>query len=166
HRAARVLVVDSAGHEAVTAAVVAAGLRTGWADVRVHCAESAVGRLIRDSDRARRDERQRVTVVPDALEPMDATVADVVLHIAATPAAAQALARACVGVAVGQLVIGADEAWITEVGDPEETAVSACWRRMRAARHGVAAPDANRWLTGPVPAVLAANLVLGCFRHR
>ncbi len=166
HREARVTVLGAAGYESVTAAVVVAGLRSGWADVRVHCAESAVAELIRRTDQARRDERQRVLVVAEAAGPMDSTAADVVLHIAGTFAEAQTLARACAGVALGQLVIGAEEAWTTEVGDPEDTAVRTCWRRLRAARAQVPVSGPNRWLTGPVPAVLAADLVLGCFRHR
>ncbi|MEU7143420.1 hypothetical protein ABZ942_28530 [Nocardia sp. NPDC046473] len=162
HREGRVTVLGAAGTESVVTAVVAAGLRSGWADVRVVAAEQGRAELVSAIEAARRDERQRVVV---ATEAADLRSADIVLQIASVPAELVASAHAVPeGVSLGQMLIGTDEAWISTVGDPVDNA--SCWKRLRANRKAMDVSVPNRWITGPVPAVLAAHLVLGSFRHR
>ncbi|AFU03747.1 hypothetical protein [Nocardia brasiliensis] len=160
HREARVTVLGSAGTERVVTAVVAAGVRSGWANVCVGTAGRAEDEVLRAVDTARRDEHQRVALTPDP----ELRDTDVVLQIADTTAELTSFAQQCPDdVALAQLLIGSEEAWITEAGTPADIS---CWKRLRANRRGPTAPGPNRWLTGPVPAILAAHLVLGVFRHR
>ncbi|WP_280469469.1 hypothetical protein [Nocardia brasiliensis] len=159
HREARVTVLGAAGTERVVSAVVAAGVRSGWAHVRVATA-GPEAELMRAVDAARRDEHQRVSLTPDP----ELRDTDVVLQIADTTAELTSFAQRCPDhVALTQLLLGSEEAWITETSAPADTS---CWKRLRANRKGATAPGPNRWLTGPVPAILAAHLVLGVFRHR
>ncbi|WP_043677745.1 hypothetical protein [Nocardia vulneris] len=159
HRQARVTVLGSAGTERVVTAVVAAGVRSGWANVRVGMVRQEA-ELLRAVDAARRDEHQRVFLTPDP----DLRDTDVVLHIADTTGELTSFAQRCPEhVALAQLLLGSAEAWITEAGTPAGTS---CWKRLRANRKGETAQGPNQWLTGPVPAILAAHLVLGVFRHR
>ncbi|MFD6160953.1 hypothetical protein ACFWF7_03600 [Nocardia sp. NPDC060256] len=162
HREGRVTVLGGTGTESVVTAVVAAGLRSGWADVRVIAEEQARAALAVATEVARRDEQQQVVVETGAVDLRDT---DVVLQIASVPDELVNVARAFPqGMSLGQMLIGTDEAWISEVGDPIDNA--ACWKRLRANRKAVDMPGPNRWITGPVPEVLAAHLVLGAFHHR
>ncbi|MFB8281371.1 hypothetical protein [Nocardia colli] len=164
HREGRVTVFGGTGTEAVVTAVVAAGVRSGWADVRVVATEQIGAGLARATEAARRDERQRVLSVA-ALSTADLCDTDVVLQIDSAADELAAFADACPdGVSLGQMLIETDEAWISEVGAPADSA--ACWKRLRANRKAAGASGANRWISGPVPAVLAAHLVLGSFRYR
>ncbi|MGX1772604.1 hypothetical protein ACWIGW_10850 [Nocardia brasiliensis] len=160
HREARVTVLGSAGTERVVSAVVAAGVRSGWANVRVAAAGQEETELMRAVDAARRDEHQRVLLTPDP----ELRDTDVVLQIADTTAELTSLAQRCPAhVALAQLLLGSEEAWMTEADAAADTS---CWKRLRANRSDTIAPGPNRWLTGPVPAILASHLVLGVFRHR
>ncbi|MEV6279374.1 hypothetical protein [Nocardia sp. NPDC051832] len=161
HREGPVTILSSAGTTAVTAAVIEAGMRSGWVDVRVVAAEpdalAGTGGW--------RDERQRVVVEPGRVTEVDSGV---ILQISCVPEELIAGVREYRGreVALGQILVGPDEAWTTEVGHPDDTAAAGAWRRLAGTRHDAVESRPNRWLTGPVPAMLAAHLVLACFRHR
>jgi hypothetical protein len=98
--------------------------------------------------------------------------ADVVLQVCgeANRADLIALSRVCVGssTAVGQVLLGDDEAYVTPVGAPDRVDAESCWRRLAAQRGADDATDDSPdggWLTGPVPGLLAAQLALSCFSH-
>lgn len=156
-RSARVALL---GAGPVLAALLAAGLRSGWRRVVVRTGDDAAG--VRAVARgAVRDRAQDVTV-ERGLAPPDDT--DLLLCVSDRRAdlldAARAGARS--GVAIGQVSVGGGEAWVTAVGPPERVAAESCWRRLGAWRgEGVD----EGLLTGPVPGVIAAHLVSACFRH-
>jgi hypothetical protein len=63
--------------------------------------------------------------------------------------------------AVGQVWVRGDEAWIAPVSDREP---ASCWRRVACWAPPAEEPGAD-CLTGAVPAVVAAQLVLSCFEY-
>ncbi|MFI6170698.1 hypothetical protein ACIBCN_28215 [Nocardia sp. NPDC051052] len=168
HREGRVTVFGAPGTESVVREVVAAGVRSGWADVRVLAGEWDLVELARAAEAARRDEQQRVVIeTPAAPAAADFHYTDVVLQISSALDDLAAFVPSCPqGVSLGQMLVGTDEAWISEVGDSVDIAAASCWKRLRANRKGTETRRRNRWVTGPVPAVLAAHMVLSAFRHR
>ncbi|MFC5182272.1 hypothetical protein [Actinomadura harenae] len=148
-RRARVALV---GDGPVMHALVEAGLGSGWREVFVvgdPDADVAVAR-------GRRDAAQVVRVCSELPETVD-----VVLQVygGERPSGLLELGRVCGEreVAFGQVWVGADEAWLTPVSTA--SAVSS-WTRLDGLRRG-----ADDWLTGAVPGVLAAQLVLSCFEY-
>ncbi|MFI6044160.1 hypothetical protein ACIA8C_21195 [Nocardia sp. NPDC051321] len=168
HREGRVTVLGAPGTESVVREVVAAGVRSGWADVRVLAGERDLVELARAAEAARRDEQQRVVIETATTQAAaDFHYTDVVLQISSALDDLEAFVPSCPrGASLGQMLIGTDEAWISEVGDSVGIAAASCWKRLRANRKGTETRRQNRWVTGPVPAVLAAHMVLSAFRHR
>jgi hypothetical protein len=156
-RSARVALL---GGGPVLAAVLEAGLRSGWRRVSFRTGDDPDG-LRAVARGAMRDRAQDVTVEGGPGLPDDA---DLLLCVSGSRddllAAARASARS--GVAVGQVLVGGVEAWVTAVGPPARVAAESCWRRLVAWR-GEGADGGL--LTGPAPGVIAAHLVLSCFQH-
>jgi hypothetical protein len=73
------------------------------------------------------------------------------------------VARVCErgDIALGQIWVREEEAWLTPVSDVE---AASYWRRLTGLPYE---PDGEGvdWLTGPVPAVVAAQAALSCFEH-
>ncbi|MFJ9619760.1 hypothetical protein [Streptomyces noursei] len=164
HREARVLVLGRQVPDPVLAAVVDAGVRSGWVRIRVASGGTGADVWLRAAEAARRDERQQVVAIDD----VDFAAVDIVLQISGSLDELITVARECAeaGVACVQLLLGRDEAWISAAGRVGESAAESLWHRLRAThRDGVPSPD-SPWLCGPVPALLAAHAVLSCFRHR
>jgi hypothetical protein len=69
---------------------------------------------------------------------------------------------------LGQVLVNQDEAWTAPVG---RSLAESGWRRRLAqqplnpAGANLAGTTHPGWLTGPVPALVAAQLALSCFRH-
>lgn len=153
--------ITLAGHGPVLVALLEAGLVSGWRQVRVTAPVEETGRLEEAAARARRDEEQRVRVDPDTAGPLSAG-ADVVLQVGTDMAGLLATARACpADVALGQILLRPTEAWSVGPG-PAASAVS-CWRRLAGLPYHDEDDDGAHLLTGPVPAVLAAQSALSCF---
>ncbi|MEU4232923.1 hypothetical protein AB0F17_52265 [Nonomuraea sp. NPDC026600] len=184
--------VTLAGHGPVLAALLEAGLVSGWRQVRVVAPAEEIMRLEETAARARRDEDQRVRVdatTPDLLLSLRMDVdtvagslpgsrvdadtagplrvgADVVLQVGTEVAELIATARTCpADVALGQVLLRPAEAWIVGPG-PAASALS-CWRRLAGLPFGDEDEDEDgaNLLTGPVPVVLAAQVALSCFAH-
>jgi hypothetical protein len=172
-RQARIALI---GAGPVVGALLAAGLWSGWRDVRVFAPGAQLAGLEDVVARTRRDSKQSVWLEPWITQqsaedrwPADITDgADVVLQVCGAPRRADliALSRACAvsGTALGQVLVGDDEAWLTPVGAPDRVEAESCWRRL-AAQPGVADSSGGAWLTGPVPGIIAAGLALSCFSH-
>ncbi|MFI9813823.1 hypothetical protein [Saccharothrix variisporea] len=135
-RSARVALV---GHGPVLAALLEAGLRSGWRRVEV-CTDDVV------PPGAVRDSAQEVVVHTGP--PSDP---DLLLCVSDRPMELDAKA-------VGLVLVGGAEAWVTAVGPPER--VVACTRRL-----GSLHDSDEDLLTGPVPGIIAAHVALSCFRH-
>ncbi|TYB45786.1 hypothetical protein FXF51_59995 [Nonomuraea sp. PA05] len=133
---------------------------TGWRHLTVISpVPDAAGRA---AEAARRDPGQHFrTLAPAAFAP---AAADVVLQVSADPGELVATARACeaAGVVLGQAFAGPGEVWLSQVGQPARTAAESGWHRLVAGRRFSADLDEDL-LVGPVPAVVAAILALGCF---
>lgn len=156
-RSARVTLL---GGGPVLAALLGAGLRSGWRRVAVRTGDDAES-LRALARGAVRDGKQDVTVEGGRGLPDDT---DLLLCVSARRddllAAARASARS--GVAIGQVLVGGDEAWVTAVGAPDEVAAESCWRRLGAWR-GEGTDEGL--LTGPAPGAVAAHLAFASFRH-
>ncbi|MCO6006960.1 YcaO-like family protein [Actinoallomurus purpureus] len=155
-RRARIVVVATGPAGPVPVALVEAGLGSGWRDVRTVVAADLSAAI----ERCRRDGAQTVRAaagIPDD--------ADVVLHVHSGEAVDDLLevARVCErgDIALGQIWVREDEAWTTPVSDVE---AASYWRRLTGLPHD---PDGEGvdWLTGPVPAVVAAQAALSCFEY-
>ncbi|XVV00441.1 hypothetical protein ACQPW3_23725 [Actinosynnema sp. CA-248983] len=153
-RSARIALV---GHGPVLAALLEAGLRSGWRRVVVWADDDQVDELRAVGRAAVRDSAQEVVVGP---EPVAEPDADLVLCVSDRVADLVAAARFGARAAIGQVLLGGDEAWVTAVGPPERVAAEGCWRRLgvpRGGDHGL--------VNGPVPGVIAAHVALSCFHH-
>jgi hypothetical protein len=142
----------------VVEALVEAGLGSGWRVLRV--AGVRLADLADAIDRGRRDSAQQIVAAQGI-----AAEADVVLHVHAGASIDEltAVASACKrdGVALGQVWLRDDEAWLTDVRDDGPTAY---WPRLTGLRREVEGAQ-TQWLTGAVPMVIAAQMALGCFEH-
>ena len=156
-RAARVTLL---GGGPVLAALLGAGLRSGWRRVSVRTGDDAEA-LRAVARGAIRDSAQDVTVEEG---PWPADGVDLLLCVSDRRDelldAARAAARS--GVAIGQVLVGGDEVWMTAVGAPGPVAAESCWRRLVAWR---GAGTDEGLLTGPAPGVVAAHLALSSFKH-
>jgi hypothetical protein len=161
-RRARVAVVVTGEAGPTAAALLQAGLGSGWKDVRVSGAP--VAGLSAAIAAGRRDAAQSVRDcegVPDD--------ADVVLQVHQGEDPADLIAVPGLIVAggrsgragVGQVWVRGDEAWIAPVSD---RVAASCWRRVACWPPPSEQPGAD-CLTGPVPAVVAAQAVLSCFEY-
>jgi hypothetical protein len=161
-RRARVALVVTGEAGPVAAAVLQAGLGSGWKDVRV--SGEPVAGLSAAIEAGRRDAAQCVREregVPDD--------ADVILHVHQGEDPASLIVAPGLVVAgersgrggVGQVWVRGDEAWIAPVSDQ---AAASCWRRVACWPPAAEEPSAD-CLTGPVPAVVAAQVVLSCFEY-
>lgn len=149
----------------VLAALVEAGVRSGWRDVRVIDTGEVPADLVSAAERGRRDAAQAVRVL-EGVDPRAMFAdADVVLHVCEGDEVGEParVGRACArqGVALGQVWVRREEAWLTPVSAAE---TESCWRRLAALPYQESGED-GAWLTGAVPAVLAAQLALSCFEH-
>lgn len=163
-REARIGVI---GAGPVLSEVLQAGLWSGWRHTRV-VAPPAEAQFLGDAA-TRRDDRQELRVESSrgAIRewlPEFVSQVDVVLQVSSDVSRAEliAVAREChrSGTTLGQVLVDPSEAWLVPVGPPSHTAPESCWRRL-AGRTG----SADNWLIGPVPGLLAAQLVLSCFNH-
>jgi len=178
-REARITLI---GGGPVASALLEAGLWSGWRNVQVLAPAEQVVALRDVVQRTRRDVKQSVRLQPWPGSSGDehgaenqrltgiADEADVVLQVCSEAGRADliVLSQACVGsgTAVGQVLVGEDEVWLTPVGAPAEVEAESCWRRL-AAQRGMEAGTSSGggWLTGPVPGIVAAALTLSCFSH-
>lgn len=168
-RQARVVL---AGDGPVLAALLEAGLRSGWRDVWVAgggamradlAAAQVKGQMRADLAAAQvkgqRDDAQTVRPCGDWRD------ADVLLqvHQGADADALLQVDRECVrrSIACGQVWVRREEAWLTPVSVHEN---ESGWRRLSALAYQESGEDGD-WLTGAVPAVLAAQLTLSCFAY-
>ncbi|MGH3885912.1 MAG: hypothetical protein ACRDSZ_04955 [Pseudonocardiaceae bacterium] len=175
-RAARIVLI---GEGPVLDALLAAGLWSGWRKLGVFAPAAQVTALRDVVEKTRRDPKQSVRLQPWPEERgagdrgwLAGVVdeADVVLQVCdeARRADLIAVSRACAGsgTALGQVLVGDDEAWLTPVGPPDGVEAESCWRRLAAQRGtGADTPSGGGWLTGPVPGIVAAQLALSCFSH-
>jgi hypothetical protein len=181
-RAARIALI---GEGPVVDALLAAGLWSGWRDIRVLVPAAQVAALREVGAGARRDPKQSVRLQPWPDEPDEpwpdehsaenrgwpagiADEADVVLQVCGEARRADLITvgRACAGAgtALGQVLVDDDEAWLTPVGPPDAVEAESCWRRLTSQR-GIDADAGAGWLTGPVAGIVAAQLALSCFSH-
>ncbi|WP_309114238.1 hypothetical protein [Saccharothrix sp.] len=153
-RSARIALV---GHGPVMAALLEAGLRSGWRRVVVWADDEEVDALRAVGRAAVRDSAQDVVIGP---EPAAEPDADLVLCVSDRMEDLVAAARFGARAALGQVLVGADEVWVTAVGPPERVAAEGCWQRLGAPRGG----DGGL-MTGPVPGIVAAHVVMSCFHY-
>ncbi|WP_367128650.1 hypothetical protein [Saccharothrix sp. HUAS TT1] len=153
-RAARVTLLGSGP---VPAALLEAGLRSGWRRVVVRAGGDDLAGLRAVARAATRDSAQEVAF--DAELALAGT--DLLLCVSDRREDLIAAARACArsGVATGQVLVGRDEVWVTEVGPADRVAADSCWRRLDARRGG------EGLLTGSACGVIASRLALSCFTH-
>lgn len=180
YRQARVTVLGSGP---VLTALLEAGLRSGLRNVRVAGYDPAqVPQLRQVVQRACRDRDQHVEIdhsapVTDGALAAVVEASDVVLQVCAAADWTNlvTVARECgrAGTVLGQVLVNREEAWIAPAG---HFWAESGWRRLRALRPACSEEDASGedggaeggqagWLTGPVPALVAAQFALGCFRH-
>ena len=150
----------------VVAALIEAGLGSGWRDVRVTGVPAAG--LSAAVEAGRRDAAQQVLACEEV--PGDA---DVVLHVhqgedsAALTRISEQRSQAAHGktahgkTAHGQVWVRGDEAWLTPVSD---AAAAPYWRRLAGWPPTQEEPG-TCLLTGPVPMVVAAQAALSCFEY-
>lgn len=169
-RNARILLY---GRGPVLASIVSEGLRSGWR--RTHLLTGDPG-LRETAEAARRDEDQRIlveTVAPDpAADPVlraRVAEADLVIHVASGDEieALITTARLCgrAGAALTQVLVRAADVWATPVYEREQALAESGWRWLAAAGEPTRRDTGVSWLTGPVPSLIAARVVLACFRH-
>ncbi|MEV5574313.1 hypothetical protein AB0L06_30125 [Spirillospora sp. NPDC052269] len=163
-RLARISLVGSGP---VLGALLRAGLNSGWHTVRVTDLGDEPVDLLAAVAESRRDPDQMVLIGGTEQAWHDA---DVVLqvHDGDQTDELESTAAACArhGLALGQVWLRQDEAWVTPVGT--NGVASACWRRLTGLpRHTLRqdAPDDRDWLTGAVPTVLVAQTALSCFEY-
>jgi hypothetical protein len=144
------------GDGPVVAALLEAGLRSGWRRVSVRTRDDAVG-LRAVARRAMRDSAKEVAVEGESGPP-----AGTDLLLCVSDRREELIEAARWGVAGGQVLVCGDEAWVTAVGAPDRVAAESCWRRLGGRR----VPESDEGLlTGPVPGVIAAHVALSCFHH-
>jgi hypothetical protein len=180
YRQARVTMLGSG---LVLTALLEAGLRSGLRDVCVAgCGSAQVPQLRQVVRWACRDGDQHVEIDHSAPVTGGALAAvieasDVVLQVCspAEGASLMMVARECgrAGKVLGQVMVDREEAWMAPVG---QSWAESGWRRLRGPRPACPEEDTGGedggadggqgdWLTSPVPALVAAQLALGCFRH-
>ena len=155
-RRARIAVAATGTAGPVAAALIEAGLGSGWRRVQVTGVSGAD--LSAAVEAGRRDAAQQVLVsagVPDD--------ADVVLHVhqGEDIAALTQISEHHGQAAHGQIWVRGDEAWLTPVSD---VAAAPYWRRLAGWPLTQEEPG-TCLLTGPVPMVLTAQAVLSCFEY-
>ncbi|MFC5186776.1 hypothetical protein [Actinomadura harenae] len=161
-RQARISLIGSGP---VLEALLQAGLNSGWRSVRVTDLGEVPVDLVAAVADARRDPDQTVHAGGPERPWEDA---DVVLQVHDGDGIEDltSMASACAehGVALGQVWVRPDEAWVTPVAAADSTS---SWRRIS----GLPDPMPHRepagedWLTGAVPAVLASQVALSCFEY-
>lgn len=159
-RRARIAVVSTGTAGPVVAALIEAGLGSGWRDVRV--AGYPEPGLSAAVEAGRRDDAQRVRECGEV--PGDC---DVVLqvHQGADRGELLRVGGRCeaAGQALGQVWVRPDEAWLAGVSAKPS---SSCWWRVTGPRDAGPGPEPGEcWMTGAVPAVVAAQAALSCFEH-
>ncbi len=174
YREARVTLLGSGP---VLIALLDAGLRSGSRMFHiVGCGPEDVPQLQQVVQRVRRDGAQEIEIdhsmsitsktVTDLVE-----ASDVVLQVCAPGdwADLTTVARECAqpNTVLGQVLVDQNEAWISPV---DHSCAESGWRRLRALRFGHSDENTGEedeqqvnWLTGPVPAVIAAQVTLACF---
>lgn len=154
--------IELVGAGPVLAAVLEAGLRSGWRRVRVRAPGSETEALRVAATDAQRDSRQDVAVVALA-EPVEPTdVADLTVHIF-HPAEGLLTPDVPSGTQV-QVLVGKTEAWVTAVGPAARVDAESCWRRLAGQRAQAPTEDEDL-LTGPVPSIIAGHVALSCFSY-
>ncbi|MBF9133693.1 hypothetical protein I0C86_32875 [Plantactinospora sp. S1510] len=153
-------------------ALVAAVLHCGFRDIVVQTDGGQVAQVAgrRDAGQSVRVERPADTVrVPSG--------AGLVLQVSDDRNDLIAMCRACADsdVQLGQVWVRPTEAWLTQVGPPEQTAAESAWRRLTDRPESdetvdvsdetvkVGSDTADGWWTGPVPTVVASQLAMACF---
>ncbi|MFI6803208.1 hypothetical protein [Streptosporangium canum] len=155
----------------VLGAVLEAGLRSGWRQVLAIDTGVIPADLAAAVVRGRRDAAQDVRITTagagDVLPPdVLPSKAGVLLHVhdGEHPDELVRMSRACAQreTALGQIWVRGAEAWLrpVTVGESES-----CWHRLTAMPYEEKPGESGSWLTGAVPAVLAAQLALSCFEH-
>lgn len=169
-RDARVLLY---GQGPVLAAVAEDGLRSGWRRLSVLTGADATS-LRKVAERARRDEGQRILVETAGPDPAGDLLlrdhiadADLVFHVASGDDAKALVttARMCADAALAQVLVRDADAWATPVYQREHVLAESGWRWLSAAGDAEWRETGVSWLTGPVPSLIAATVVLACFRH-
>jgi hypothetical protein len=169
-REARILLC---GHGPVLTALAEDGLRSGWGRLRVLAGPGDTS-LRHAAERARRDDGQQVIV--ELLRPDQAddwllydriADADLVVHVASGDRAETLVktARMCadLGVALAQVLTRGADVWVTPVHAHDHVLAESGWRWLAAS--STDEPAEVPWLTGPVPSLIAARVVLACFGH-
>jgi hypothetical protein len=171
--------VTMLGGGPVLAALLEAGLRSGLRSVRVAgCDPTQVDELRQVVRWASRDGDQHVDIDHPASVTGDALAAlveasDLILQVCGPgeEPGLLTLARDCAraGTVLGQVMVDREEAWLAPVS--RHWAESG-WRRLGGTRSapqrddtGGVTGEQDDWLTSPVPALVAAQLALSCFRH-
>ncbi|MFI7454509.1 hypothetical protein ACIBQX_44010 [Nonomuraea sp. NPDC049714] len=170
-RDARILLY---GQGPVLAAVAQDGLRSGWRRLRI-LPRAGETILRAAAERARRDEGQQIIVETAGPDPAGDPLlrdgiadADLVVHVASgdDTEALLATARRCAdaGVALTQVLVRDADVWATPVYERDHRLVESGWRWLVAGQAERRETGVS-WLTGPVPSLIAATVVLACFRH-
>ncbi|MEU8889915.1 hypothetical protein [Streptomyces sp. NPDC048442] len=161
-----------AGDGPLVAALVPAAVRTGCRRVEVVASGTAADQLAEQAAAVLRDRRQEV-VLHASLDKVAALGEATVLHVCTgtDTGEVRAVAEHCSrsGAVLGQLLAAGDEAWIRPAA-PAGPDAGSSWRRLEpatgpAGREGGADAWAACRLAGPVPALLAHQLLLGWFRR-
>ncbi|WP_157429456.1 hypothetical protein [Actinomadura oligospora] len=155
--------VSLTGSGPVLAALLRAGLNSGWRLVRLTDVGAEPIDLVAEVAASRRDPDQMVLINASG-RIWDDTDVVLQVHDGDRTDELESMATACArhGVALGQLWVRPDEAWMTSVGTADSA--SSCWRRITGLPQHAAKDDGD-WLTGTVPTVLVAQTALSCFEH-
>ncbi|MGI5285723.1 hypothetical protein ACQEVF_20625 [Nonomuraea polychroma] len=166
-RQARVTV---SGEGALLRAVLTTFLGFGCGDLRVITADpSGLATLV---SRERRDPGQHVRIERidagagvDARPGADLSGNDLVVQVADDIGELVRAGRAAhrSGTSIAQVLVRRSEVWLSGVGPPSVTQAESGWHRLAAAPGEPRLHAEEDWLTGPVPAVVAAVLGLACF---
>ncbi|WP_406314600.1 hypothetical protein OHA77_39895 [Streptosporangium sp. NBC_01639] len=155
----------------VLAALLEAGLRSGWRQVLAIDTGAVPADLAAAVVRGRRDAAQDVRITTagaDDVLPPDVLTSEagVLLHVhdGEHPDELMRMSRACAQreTALGQIWVRGAEAWLRPVAVGES---ESCWHRLTAMPYEEKPGGSGGWLTGAVPAVLATQLALSCFEH-